>query len=75
MNPKRVVVRRSVYAAAQELQKESEAVSYKAYNLAEKKTADCKAAGDKAGAKFWHDAYNYLLSVEMLDGEATLVED
>lgn len=72
----RIVVQRSVHAAAQRLQKKAEAVSgCKAHYVAEKKMEECKAAGDNAGQKFWRNVYLYLLSREALEGEVSVVED
>jgi len=71
-----IVARRSVYDAAQKLQKEAESIDgAKPFGLAEKKTDEHRAAGDKAGAHFWRDVYLFLLSLEILDGEVKIIED
>ena len=70
---KELIVKRSVYNAAQELQKTAEAGGCKAFSLAEKKIDECKAAGDRTGVKFWRDVWLYLISVAYMDHTTEII--
>jgi len=71
----KISVKRSVYNAAQKLQKTAEANGGKDYSLAEKKMGECQTAGDKAGVTFWRDVWLYLISVAYMDSTTEIIED
>jgi len=71
--PKNIVVQRSVYNAAQELQKTAETSECKVFSLAEKKLDACQAEGDRTGVRFWREVWMYLISVSFLDAAIEII--
>ena len=72
---KRIGVRRSVWNAAQELEKEAQAAGGTAFSLAEKKMDVCAAAGDVDGARFWRDLWICLFSDAHADAAVEITDD
>lgn len=72
---KGIVVRRSVYNAAQELRQVAEACGGRVLSLAETKMDECLTSGDKAGTRFWRQVWLYLMSEAYRDAAIHIIED
>ena len=70
---RKIVVKRPVFDAAQELQKEAEAIGGEVFSLAEKKIDECQAAGDKRGVRFWREVWMYLTSAVFLEAAIEII--
>ena len=61
-NTKReIVVRRSVFAAAQELMSVAETAGHNPCSLAEKEIQSCSESNDEVGQKFWRAVWTHLV--------------
>ena len=72
---KKIIVRRSIYNAAQKLQETATDTGQTVLSLVEKRMDQCQDAKDRAGARFWRDVWLYLMSASYLDSETEIVED
>ena len=73
---KTIVVRRSVLAAAQELERAAGSIGgIRPIDLAAQKTTDCREDEDKAGVKFWHSVWLYLKLTRFTPGKIKILED
>jgi len=68
-----IIVRRTVYEAAQKLDAEADAIGWQGFDLAEKKIGDSRAAGDAPAAEFWRDVWAYLMAASSV-GAGTAVK-
>jgi hypothetical protein len=71
---KGIVVRRSVYNAAQELQ-QAAASGGRVLSLAETRIDECMTSGDKAGTRFWRQVWLYLMSETYSEAAIHIIED
>lgn len=61
-----VIVRRVVYRAAHKLEEEAKTDEhgFTDWNLAEMRRDMCRDEGDYEVAEFWHEVYEYLMTLE-----------
>lgn len=66
-----IIVKRTVFDAANELIKaaKSDERGLTDWNLAEEKRDLCREAGDDKQADFWHEVYQYLMTLECVDAD------
>lgn len=73
---KTLVVKRSVYTAAQELLSNAEAKGGPAPSrAATEKVAESFAAGSLAAARFWSEVHLFVVSYDFLDGQLNIIEE
>jgi hypothetical protein len=73
---KTIVVRKSIYVAAQKLAKEAELIAgAKPFRLAEMKINDCHAVRHKVERQFWRDVWTHLKLLEQRHNEIRIIED
>jgi hypothetical protein len=76
MMGKGIAVRRSVLAAALQLEGEAEAgARLTPVDLAEQKINDCESAGDKPGIRFWRSVWTHLMLMKYAPAEITVLQD
>lgn len=66
---KTIIVKRTVFDAANELIKtaKSDGRGLEDWNLAQEKRDEYRDAGDDEKADFWHEVYQYLMTLECVD--------
>lgn len=73
---KKIIVRKSVFAAAQQLVQEAESnAGVSPVHLAERKIRDCRASRDDSSTQFWRDVWTHLILLKQKDGEIQIIED
>lgn len=68
-----VVVRRAAYDAGMTLEAEEKAGQGTAFTRAEDKAAQCREAGDEAGAAFWTEVYQFTMTRECVDAGTQII--
>lgn len=68
---KTLVVKRTVFDTANELIEaaKSDDRGLENWNLAQEKRDVCREAGDDEKADFWHEVYEYLMTLECVDAD------
>jgi len=69
-----IVVKRSVYDAAQIILGGRELDEAKPFPLVAKKMEECQAAADKSGYRFWGEVYNFLIQVKYMNLPVKIIE-
>lgn len=69
-----IIVKRSVYDAAQELLRGAGPGEIRPLSLAAKKMGDCETSGDKTGYRFWSEVYNFFFQVDDLNLPVEIIE-
>ena len=71
-----LTVRRMVYAAAQELQRQASAGCAPAPSMAATEhVTESLAAGNKKAARFWSEVHLFIVARDYLDGQLQIIED
>jgi hypothetical protein len=75
MTAKKILARRSVFDAAQRLQKESVAKNIRPHHLAQKRLDESLLADDDDSKRFWRDVWIHLMLIEYEPGDVQVIED
>jgi len=69
-----VIVRRVVHRVAQKLEEDakSDEHGFTDWNLAEMRRDFCRDEGDYEAAKFWHEVFEYLMTLECISENAEI---